>query len=132
MEDRSGGIWVSSEYTGISHITVLNEGAKRIFPEDEKRSDRSNAVRLIKRTKDGKIWLGTRRGGLYTYDAQLGKLERSQHFDSNIYAMEEGADGSLWLGSRGSGLNIDGQWHTYRAGDSLSIGNNNIFALYNI
>lgn len=130
MEDRSGGIWVSSEYTGISHITVLNEGAKRIFPEDEKRSDRSNAVRMIKRTKDGKIWLGTRRGGLYTYDAELGGLERSQHFDSNIYAMEEGADGSLWLGSRGSGLNIDGEWYKYRAGDSLSIGNNNIFSLY--
>lgn len=31
MEDRAGGIWVSSEYTGISRLSVLNEGAERIF-----------------------------------------------------------------------------------------------------
>ena len=65
MEDRAGGIWVSSEYTGISRLSVLNEGAERIFPEDETLSDRSNTVRMINRMPDDKIWLGTRRGGLY-------------------------------------------------------------------
>lgn len=59
MEDRAGGIWVSSEYTGISRLSVLNEGAERIFPEDETLSDRSNTVRMINRMPDDKIWLGT-------------------------------------------------------------------------
>lgn len=130
MEDRSGGIWVSSEYTGISRLSVLNEGAERIFPENENLSDRSNTVRMIKRMSDGKIWLGTRRGGLYTYDSQLKTIEDSRYFDSNIYAAEEGDDGSLWLGSRGNGLSIDGKWYTYNSEDPSSIGNNNIFTLY--
>ena len=60
MEDRAGGIWVSSEYTGISRLSVLNEGAERVFPEDETLSDRSNTVRMINRMPDDKIWLGTR------------------------------------------------------------------------
>ena len=58
MEDRAGGIWVSSEYTGISRLSVLNEGAERVFPEDETLSDRSNTVRMINRMPDDKIWLG--------------------------------------------------------------------------
>ena len=130
MEDRAGGIWVSSEYTGISRLSVLNEGAERIFPEDETLSDRSNTVRMINRMPDDKIWLGTRRGGLYIYDPHLKTIESSRYFDSNIYAVEEGADGSIWLGSRGNGLSIDGRWYTYHSDDPLSIGNNNIFTLY--
>jgi len=33
MEDRAGGIWVSSEYSGVARISVLNEGTTRIYPE---------------------------------------------------------------------------------------------------
>lgn len=33
IEDRTGGIWVSTEYAGVSHLLVLNEGADRVFPE---------------------------------------------------------------------------------------------------
>lgn len=130
MEDSAGGIWVSSEYTGISRLTVLNEGAERIFPEDQTLTDRSNTVRMIKRMSDGTIWLGTRRGGLYTYDAQLAALKSRRYFDANIYAVEEGPDGSIWLGSRNNGLYIDGQRYTHTSKDPASIGNNNIFALH--
>lgn len=85
---------------------------------------------MINRMPDDKIWLGTRRGGLYIYDPHLKTIESSRYFDSNIYAVEEGADGSIWLGSRGNGLSIDGRWYTYHSDDPLSIGNNNIFTLY--
>ena len=33
MEDRSGSIWLSSEYTGVSHLKVVNEGAAQFYPE---------------------------------------------------------------------------------------------------
>lgn len=130
MEDRAGGIWVSSEYAGISRLSILNEGAHRIFPEDESRSDRSNTVRMIQRMEDGKIWVGTRRGGLYTYDASLSKIESRRYFDANIYATAEGEDGSIWLGSRNNGLNIDGKWYTHSSSNPASIGHNSIFTLY--
>lgn len=77
---------------------------------------------MINRMPDDKIWLGTRRGGLYIYDPHLKTIESSRYFDSNIYAVEEGADGSIWLGSRGNGLSIDGKWYTYHSDDPLSVG----------
>ena len=130
MEDRAGGIWVSSEYTGISHLSVLNEGATRLFPENEALSDRSNTVRMITCFQDREIWIGTRRGGVYTYDSHLNPNGKKQYFQSNIYSAAEGADGSLWMGSRGNGLSIDGKWYTYNPEDTSSIGNDNIFTIY--
>ncbi len=130
MEDRSGGIWVSSEYTGLSCLFVLNEGAERIFPENESLSDRSNAVRLISRMQNDEIWMGTRRGGFYTFDPLLKTQLSNQYYRSSIYAAINGLDGSVWLGSRGNGLCIDGKWYVYQSDDPTSIGNNNIFTLY--
>ena len=68
MEDSSGAIWVSSEYAGIARLTILNEGIKRIYPEAISLSDRSNTVRMITRLKNDDICIGTRGGGVYTYD----------------------------------------------------------------
>lgn len=129
MEDRAGGIWVSSEYTGISRLSVLNEGSKRLFPEDKTQSDRSNTVRMITRMPNNEIWIGTRRGGVYKYDSDLKFKEEKQYFHSNIYAIAEDAEKRLWLGSRGNGLSIDGKWYQHSNIPS-SLGNNSIFALY--
>jgi len=129
MEDRAGGIWVSSEYTGISRLSVLNEGSTRLFPEDKTLSDRSNTIRMITRMSDNEIWIGTRRGGVYKYDSALKFEEEKQYFHSNIYAVTEDAKGTLWLGSRGNGLSIDGKWYQH-SNASSSIGNNSIFAVY--
>lgn len=130
MEDSTGGIWVSSEYTGISRLSVLNEGAERFFPEDESLSDRSNTVRMLTRMPDNTIWLGTRRGGLYIYDPQPKVKKSSQYFDSNIYAVAEDSDKTVWLGSRVNGLNIGGKWYRHKTDDPSSLSNNNIFTLH--
>ena len=57
MEDRNGGIWVSSEYTGISLLSVLNEGAMRILPEKDRISSRANAVRMMTQMSNGDVWI---------------------------------------------------------------------------
>ena len=33
MKDRTGGIWVSSEYSGLSHISISNKGITHVYPE---------------------------------------------------------------------------------------------------
>ena len=130
MEDSSGGIWVSSEFAGIARLTILNEEIRRIYPEAISLSDRSNTVRMITRLKNDDICIGTRSGGLYTYDAQVRQQKEKHKFTSNIYAMAEDNDGKVWMGSRGDGLCIDGKWYVAKSTDSTSVGNNNIFILY--
>ncbi|WP_294612177.1 two-component regulator propeller domain-containing protein [uncultured Bacteroides sp.] len=130
MEDSSGAIWVSSEYAGVTRLSILNEGIQRIYPEAISLSDRSNTVRMITRLKNDEICIGTRGGGVYTYDAQMNKQLKKYHFTSNIYAITEDNDGTVWMGSRGDGLCIDGKWYVNKSEDPSSISNNHIFTLY--
>ena len=67
MKDRTGGIWVSSEYSGLSHISISNKGITHVYPESPDVFDRSNTIRLLTKMSNGDIWVGTRRGGLYNY-----------------------------------------------------------------
>lgn len=130
MEDRVGGIWVSSEYAGVSRLTILNEGAIRIFPEDQKLTDRSNTVRMLTKMNNGDVWIGTRQGGIYVYDADLKPKGERKHLPSSIYAVVEDAEGKVWYGSRGKGVQIDDRWYTYNSMDSTSLGDNNIFTMH--
>ncbi|WP_321334164.1 two-component regulator propeller domain-containing protein [uncultured Bacteroides sp.] len=129
-EDRSGEVWVSSEFSGISRISVINAGAYRFFPEDESLLDRSNTIRMISHLHEGEIWMGTRKGGLYVYDQQLKLKYAKKDFHSNIYAVKKDKDGKMWMGSRGDGLCIDGIWYRHSDSDPHSLANNNIFCIY--
>ena len=72
---------------------------------------------------------GLRQGGLYVYDQSSRTLEKRGFYDSNVYAVAEGADGSLWLGTRGNGLSVDGKWYRNTSEDAFSLGSNSIFAM---
>lgn len=129
MEDRSGDIWVSQEYLGISHISILDENGSRILPENPALLDRSNTVRMICLAKNGEVWVGTRKGGLYIYNEAIKKISSSKNERSNIYAMKEDALGIKWIGTRGSGLLIGNTYYKYNKADNTSIPNDNIYCI---
>ena len=129
MEDRAGGIWVSSEYSGVARISVLNEGTSRIYPENPELFDRSNAIRTIGEMPNGDIGITTRKGGLFTYDTHFNQKMNKTYFQSNIYAVEKDADGKLWMGTRGEGLKIGNDWYRHDKLDLATLSNNNIFAI---
>ena len=130
MEDRAGGIWVSSEYSGLSRISVLNEGTSRIYPESRELFDRSNTIRMLTKMSDGDIWVGTRKGGLYTFDSNLHSKMSNQYFHSNIYAIAEDNQGEMWVGTRGNGLKVGDSWYRNEVSDPASLSENNVFSLF--
>lgn len=73
IEDHSGNLWTSSEYSGISQIEIINKGAAKVYPEGELNIDRANAIRFISHMQDDEVWITTRAGGLYIYDNKLTK-----------------------------------------------------------
>ena len=123
MEDRSGSIWLSSEYTGVSHLKVVNEGAVQFYPEPVEYDTEThvNNIRMLATATDGDIYLGTRDGKVYVYDAALSRPKKKEVYGKNIYALCEDAAGTLWLGSRGNGLYVDGKRYTHRADDTNSL-----------
>ena len=131
IEDRSGGIWVSSEFSGLSHLEILNKGTMRIYPNGENSSDRSNTIRMLLRTKNGNVYMANRMGALYKYDSGLKTMLHKEEFSHNVYSMCEDEEGQLWLGMRGIGLRVGAnQWYRYNSKDKNSLSNDNVYSIY--
>ena len=97
MKDRTGGIWVSSEYSGLSHISISNKGITHVYPESPDVFDRSNTIRLLTKMSNGDIWVGTRRGGLYNYDSHLKTKIDNHYLPYNIYVDSEDSQENIWI-----------------------------------
>lgn len=104
IADRHDGVWVSSEYGGVSHIQVMDKGVERIYPNGEGNMDFSNVVRMVKKMNDGTVMVGTREGSLYHYSADMSQVLGKSHFDSNVYGIVQMPNGETWIGTRGRGI----------------------------
>lgn len=104
IADRHDGVWVSSEYGGVSHIQVMDKGVERIYPNGEGNMDFSNVIRMVKKMNDGTVMVGTRAGSLYHYSADMSQVLGKSHFDSNVYGIVQMPNGETWIGTRGKGV----------------------------
>ena len=104
IADHHDGVWVSSEYGGVSHIQVMDKGVERIYPNGEGNMDFSNVVRMVKKMNDGTVMVGTRAGSLYHYSADMNQVLGKSHFDSNVYGIVQMPNGETWIGTRGKGI----------------------------
>lgn len=104
IADRHDGVWVSSEYGGVSHIQVMDKGVEHIYPNGEGNMDFSNVVRMVKKMNDGTVMVGTRAGSLYHYSADMSQVLGKSHFDSNVYGIVQMPNGETWIGTRGKGI----------------------------
>lgn len=104
IADRHDGVWVSSEYGGVSHIQVMDKGVERIYPNGEGNMDFSNVVRMVKKMNDGTVMVGTRAGSLYHYSADMNQVLGKSYFDSNVYGIVQMPNGETWIGTRGKGI----------------------------
>lgn len=104
IADRHDGVWVSSEYGGVSHIQVMDKGVERIYPNGEGNMDFSNVVRMVEKMNDGTVMVGTRAGSLYHYSADMSQVLGKSHFDSNVYGIVQMPNGETWIGTRGKGI----------------------------
>ena len=129
MGDRTGNIWLGSEYSGIALLSVLNDGANRLYPEGDTLVDRSNTFRMVTCLENGEVWVGNRRGGLFCYDSELKLLQR-ESYNLSIFAVKEDSKGKKWMGTRGAGLNVDGCWYVNNSVDVTSLAFDHIYDIH--
>lgn len=131
MEDSEQGIWISSEFAGVSRLSVLNGSVRRLYPSGGDKQNNSNIIRVATYMMgDGQVWVSTRSGDLFAYDKSFEVRHREHFAHSNIYAVAEDSNGKLWLGSRGNGLCIDGVWYKRNKNDTTALSFDHIFSLY--
>lgn len=127
--DRSGGFWLGSENTGVSHFRFVNNRASYFYVEKENPLlPGANSIRLAERMPDGSIFLGTRDGDLYKYDSSF-HLSGKESFNTNIYAVSQDKHGILWKASRGDGLFIGNKQYKHNDKDPRSLAFNQLFCL---
>lgn len=130
MEDRSGGVWVSTESAGITQFQVLNNQVTSLFPDKTNLIDYANHIRLIAPMNNDEIWFGNRKGAVFRYDKQLRNQLGINYFENRIYAAIDDKTGKTLMASRGGGLSIDGRWYKNHPDDAESISCNIVFDLF--
>jgi len=108
-EDLNGNIWF-----GTSNGFIKYDGEKFI-----KISNELYKVLKILADNEGRIWLGTKYGGLYIYNGSTLEHVENEYFDPlsrcyHIRGIALDKDGSVWVGT-GGGLRHfkDNEWHSY-------------------
>ncbi len=105
-EDRSGNIWIGSEHSGVSKITITENQYQPFYPGDFSSKNNNKIIRLIYEDSNENLWIGTKTGSLFIYDKHLKLLAKHQLNDGLPYCLTEDNNGNKWIGTKGNGLII--------------------------
>lgn len=104
--DGLGFLWIATteglvRYDGYRFRNYVNDRA-------DPSSLPGNVVRVVIRSRDGHVWVGTEAEGVARYDPLADRFERfgsAQGIPSlPVRAMAEDASGGIWIGTTGAGL----------------------------
>lgn len=109
--DKDGLLWLASANDGLYKVrfpsnkfTLLYSS---ILAEDIHATDNNYGIRSLLQTKNGDIWVATRRQNIYCIDGMTGKLKiKIQKSLGNVYHMREDSKGNIWFSSKGNGITI--------------------------
>ena len=107
--DRDGLLWLSSTNSGLfkvrfphRHISYL---LSSLLAGDTNPNDNNYGIRALYQSRDGLLWIGTRRGNVYCVDLMTNSVVRKYNGTMGIvYNIMEDRSGNIWLASKGGGL----------------------------
>ncbi len=135
-------LWLSTYHErGLRKAVLLEQPADIFTLDSEKQSSLAGDVRALMNDRQGRLWVGTRDGELYCYDASMRLVYRHPMTQRGglgmIYALKEDAKGNIWVGTKGRGLyrlKPDGNGYAVTAfrhatSDNYSLSSDNIYCI---
>lgn len=109
-DDKDGYVWLGTNDEGLVRWNRRTGHRQTFVQGASSQSLSSNAVVALKRSRDGRLWIGTFRGGLdcyanghfVHYRCEQGNPRSLAH--DNVWALEEDKEGNLWIATLGGGL----------------------------
>ena len=102
-------LWLSTYYErGLRQAVMLEQPADVFTLDSEKPSELSGEIRALMSDSRDRLWIGTRDGELFCYDADMKPVYRHPATSPGglglIYALKEDRAGNIWVGTKGRGL----------------------------
>jgi signal transduction histidine kinase/ligand-binding sensor domain-containing protein/CheY-like chemotaxis protein len=107
LEDRTGVIWVGTDWHGVNKFKLAKDRLKRIFSvPGEQNSLVSDIVFSILKDKSNLLWIATQ-NGVNTYNSKTGKFTLYQNNPSDPNSLShnearsivEDKNGTIWIGT---------------------------------
>lgn len=126
--DNAGNIWVSQENMGLSVITTIPQGVRRVFATGHDTPNYTNFFRCLRQTADGQVWAGDFMKGSYRLDTRTLQLQKTDiGTDDDLLAVCIDHSGHTWIGTRHKGVGVDGRFYTNHPDDPGSIAPGKVF-----
>ena len=113
-EDDSKNLWIGMLKGGVNKISLRKKFFKVLKPVPDAQMKIENEVRSVLTDRNGKLWIGTKRGKIFCYDSankligiipdRLGNAKK--YSEAGVYSLMEDHAGNLWIGTKGEGIYI--------------------------
>lgn len=103
-EDRSGNIWLGTEYAGIAKIKLEENKYPSFYPGGDASREEDKVIRMVYEDDSENVWLGTKSGNLYIYDKYFGLIAKHHIKGGMPYVLAMDTLGNKWIGTKGNGL----------------------------
>lgn len=104
-EDMTNDIWIGTENTGISKISLTKYNNKVFLPEASKTENSERTIRSIFEDKNTQhLWIGTKNGDIYVFDKEMKQKSKFALGQGTAYSITSDTIGNIWIGTKGNGL----------------------------
>ncbi|MDD4822348.1 MAG: two-component regulator propeller domain-containing protein [Bacteroidales bacterium] len=103
LEDKSGVLWVGTEYNGITRITLPKYKIRTFFPENENLLRRENSIMAIQEDAERNLWMASAAGNINIY-TENGILKKKVNSTFAWTCSTVDSDNRIWLGSESDGI----------------------------
>lgn len=134
-----GGLWLGLNNGGVVRLDERGNCIRQwTHREGEENSLATDAVVCLQEARDGKLWIGTFRGGLDCLDGdhivhrRHRPGEEQSLADDNVWDLQEDSCGALWIATLGGGVQRlepgSERWTTYSE-ESCGLASNYVYSL---
>lgn len=103
--DKNENIWVGTENMGINKLSFSYRSVQMFYPDPETVVRNRNVIKSFLEDSKDNVWVSTKAGNLYMYDAALGQKKTVFENGFSVYSMfEDTQTGSVWLATKKSGI----------------------------